>query len=197
MSAYWSILIGAVLVNNFVLSQTLGICPFLGVSKRLGTALGMSGAVVFVMALASLATGAVYKLVLIPHGLQYMQTIVFILVIAGLVQVVEVIMLRFAPPLYKALGIYLPLITTNCAVLGAAVINAKKFDDVTQGYSLLKATVYGTASGVGFALALLLFASIRERLDLAHPPAAMKGTALALVTAGLLAMAFMGFAGLG
>ena len=191
LSQYFALIIGAILVNNFVLSQILGLCPFLGLSKRIDTALGMSGAVIFVMALASAVTAAVNIHVLVRLHLEYMQTIVFILVIAALVQVVEVILQRFAPPLYRALGIYLPLITTNCAVLGAAVISAKK------AHTILQATVFGTASAVGFALALLLFASIRERMELARTPECLRGTAIALITAGILAMAFMGFAGLG
>ncbi len=191
MSEYFGLIIGAILVNNFVLIRFLGICPFLGVSKRLDTALGMSGAVLFVMTLASAVTATINKLVLIPAGLGFMQTIVFILVIASLVQLVEVALQRFAPPLYKALGIYLPLITTNCAVLGVAVLAAKK------SYGIVQTTVFGAASAVGFALALVLFASLREKLELARVPKCMEGTAIALVTAGLLAMAFFGFSGLG
>jgi electron transport complex protein RnfA len=187
----FGLVIGAVLVNNFVLSRFLGICPFLGVSKRLGTALGMAGAVFFVMTLASATTSAVNRLVLLPYDLAYLQTIVFIVVIASLVQLVEIILQRFSPPLYRALGIYLPLITTNCAVLGVAVIAAK------DSYSVLTTTIFGAASALGFALALVLFSSIREKLELAQVPRCLQGTAIALVTAGLLAMAFMGFAGLG
>jgi electron transport complex protein RnfA len=194
---YFALVVGAILVNNFVLSRFLGICPFLGVSKRLDTALGMAGAVVFVMTLASAVTATVNRYVLLPGAplsvgdLTYLQTIVFIVVIAALVQIVEVILQRFSPPLYRALGIYLPLITTNCAVLGAALLSAK------QSYSILKATVFGAASAVGFGLALVLFASLREKLELAQVPECMRGTSIALITAGLLAMAFMGFAGLG
>lgn len=189
--SYIALIVGAVLVNNFVLGQILGICPFLGVSKRMDNAAGMAGAVVFVMALSSLAVAAVNRLVLLPLHLEYLQTIVFILVIAGLVQVLEILLQKHLPALHQGLGIYLPLITTNCAVLGAAVISAK------QGHTLLQATVYGTASGVGFGLALLLFASMRERLDMADVPVCFRGTPIALITAGILAMAFMGFAGLG
>lgn len=185
-----ALIIGAILVNNFVLSRFLGICPFLGVSRQLDTALGMSGAVLFVMTLASLMTASINHIILLRYGLDYLQTIVFILVIAALVQLVEVVLQRFAPPLYRALGIYLPLITTNCAVLGVAVLAAKNH------YGILTTTVFGAASAVGFALALILFASLREKLDLARVPACMQGTAIALVTAGILAMAFMGFAGL-
>ncbi len=191
MREYFALVIGAILVNNFVLNRFLGICPFLGVSRRLDTALGMGGAVIFVMTLASFATSAVYRLVLAPLRIEFMSTIVFILVIAALVQVLEVLLQRLSPGLYRALGIYLPLITTNCAVLGVAVLSVK------SNYGIARATVFGCASAVGFALALVLFASLRERLELAQLPACMKGTAIALVTSGLLAMAFMGFAGLG
>jgi len=188
---YIALIVGAILVNNFVLIRFLGLCPFLGVSRRLKPALGMSGAVLFVMTLASLVTSAVYRFALLPLNLEYLQTIVFILVIASLVQLVEVVVQRFSPPLYQALGIYLPLITTNCAVLGAAVLAVKK------SFTILQSTVFGAASAVGFGLALVLFSSLRERLELAQVPEWMQGTAIALVTAGLLAMAFMGFAGLG
>jgi len=191
MQEYFALVIGAILVNNFVLTRFLGICPFLGVSKRLDTALGMSGAVLFVMTLASMTTGAIYRFILVPRDLVYLRTIVFILVIASLVQLVEIILQRFSPPLYRALGIYLPLITTNCAVLGVAVLAAN------NGYGILKTTVFGAASAVGFGVALILFASLREKLELARVPQCLQGTAIALVTAGLLAMAFMGFAGLG
>jgi electron transport complex protein RnfA len=191
MREYLLLIIGAILVHNFVLTRFLGICPFLGVSKRLDTALGMSGAVLFVLTLASAVTASLNQLVLLPLKLGYMQIVVFILVIAALVQLVEVILQRFAPPLYRALGIYLPLITTNCAVLGAALISAN------QSYSIVKSTVFGAASAVGFGLALVLFSSLREKLDLARVPKSFEGTAIALVTAGILAMAFFGFAGLG
>jgi electron transport complex protein RnfA len=200
MTSEWlAITIGAILVNNFVLSKFLGICPFLGVSKKLDTALGMSGAVIFVMALSSLVMGAIDQLFLQPtswfarttgFNLEFLQTLVFIVVIAGLVQIVEIVMQKFTPPLYRALGIYLPLITTNCAVLGVALINAKAVRGV------LPATVYGTCSAIGFSLALVLFSSIRERLELARVPKAFQGTSIALITAGLLAMAFLGFSGL-
>lgn len=193
------ITIGAILVNNFVLSKILGICPFLGVSKKLDTALGMSGALIFVMTLASFVTSLIFKLVLSNEsyfakltGLQFdfLQTLVFILVIASLVQVVEIIMQKKAPKLYGALGIYLPLITTNCAVLGSAVINAK------ESRGILSSTVFGFCSAIGFALALILFSSIRVKLELAKVPKAFQGTSIALITAGILAMAFMGFSGL-
>jgi len=196
MKEYFSLIVGAVLVNNVVLSRFLGICPFLGVSKKLDTAMGMSGAVIFVMTLASLVTASIYQFILVKDAplcatdLTYLRTIVFILVIAALVQVVEVLLQRLSPSLYRALGIYLPLITTNCAVLGIAV------DATMKNYSITKATCFGTASAVAFSLALVLFSSLREKLDLARVPRCMEGTAIALVTAGLLAMAFMGFSGL-
>ena len=193
---YLELTVGAVLVYNFVLSRFLGICPFLGVSKRLSTAMGMSGAVIFVMTLASFITTLLYRNVLqFSFGgekidLVFLQVLVFILVIAALVQLIEIMLQKLSPVLYQALGIYLPLITTNCAVLGAATISAN------NGYTVLESTVFGFFSGVGFALALLLFASLRERLELATPPEAFKGTPIALVTAGILAMAFVGFSGL-
>ena len=193
---YLELTVGAVLVYNFVLSRFLGICRFLGVSKRLSTAMGMSGAVIFVMTLASFITTLLYRNVLqFSFGgekidLIFLQVLVFILVIAALVQLIEIMLQKLSPVLYQALGIYLPLITTNCAVLGAATISAN------NGYTVMESTVFGFFSGVGFALALLLFASLRERLELATPPEAFKGTPIALVTAGILAMAFVGFSGL-
>ncbi|MBR6374604.1 MAG: electron transport complex subunit RsxA [Victivallales bacterium] len=191
LGEYLSLVVSAILVNNFVLSRILGICPFLGVSKKMDTALGMGGAVVFVMTLSGLVTAIIQHFVLVPMNLGYLRTIVFILVIAALVQIVEVLLQRFSPPLYKALGIFLPLITTNCAVLGSAIICAD------EGYSLIKSTVFCCASAVGFALALVLFASVREKLELAKIPEPFKGPAIALLTASILAMAFTGFAGLG
>ena len=188
---YLSLIIGAILVNNFVLSRILGICPFLGVSKKMDTALGMGGAVIFVMTLSGLVTSIIQHFVLLPLNLAYLRTIIFILVIAALVQIVEVLLQRFSPPLYRALGIFLPLITTNCAVLGSAIICAD------EGYSLIKSTVFCSASAVGFALALILFASVREKLELAKIPEPFKGPAIALLTASVIAMAFTGFAGLG
>lgn len=190
--------IGAILVNNFVLSKFLGICPFLGVSKKIETALGMSGAVIFVMTLASLVTAVIYKYVLLQTfmiggtavHLGFLRILVFIVVIASLVQLVEIILQKFSPPLYQALGIFLPLITTNCAVLGAAELN------VQAGRGILASTLYGFCSALGFTLALVLFASLREKLDLAKVPAALQGTAIGLITAGILAMVFMGFSGL-
>ena len=193
---YLELKVGAVLVYNFVLSRFLGICPFLGVSKRLGTAMGMSGAVIFVMALASCITSVISNYLLhfsignVSVNLDFLRILLFILVIAALVQLLEVMMQKLTPALYRALGIYLPLITTNCAVLGAATINAE------NARSVLDSTIFGAFSGVGFALALLLFASIREKLELAAPPKSFEGTPIALVTAGILAMAFTGFAGL-
>ena len=190
--------VGAILVNNVVLSRILGICPFLGVSKRIETALGMSGAVIFVMTLASFVTALFNRFLVTAtftiHGqtvsLSFTRILLFIVVIAALVQIVEILLKKFSPSLYVSLGIYLPLITTNCAVLGAAELNA----DASRG--LISSTVFGLSTGVGFGLALLLFASIRERLAISRIPKAMQGTAIALVTAGILAMAFMGFSGL-
>ena len=193
---YFELAVGAILVYNFVLSRFLGICPFLGVSKKLSTALGMSSAVITVMTLASAITAVIYKYLLRieiggkVYDLQFLQVLLFILVIAALVQIIEISLQKASPKLYQALGIYLPLITTNCAVLGAATINAN------SGRSVLDATLFGCFSGVGFALALVLFSSLRERLDLAAPPRAFAGTPIALITAGILAMAFIGFSGL-
>ena len=189
MTSLILLVIGAVLVNNFVLSQFLGICPFLGVSKKLETALGMSGAVIFVMTVAAAATWCVDHYVL-GESLAYLQTIAFILVIATLVQVIEMLLKRFMPPLYTALGIYLPLITTNCAVLGVAVMN------VQSKAGFLKSVLFSCSAGVGFALALTIFTGLREKIDRADPPRAFRGVAIALVTASLLSLAFMGFNGL-
>lgn len=185
------ILFSAILVDNFVLSRFLGICPFLGVSNSLKNAMGMSGAVIIVMALATALTWPIYTYALQPYGLGYMQTLLFILVIAALVQVIETIMKKSMPALYQALGIYLPLITTNCAVLGVAVMNAK---EPSRGF--LPSVVFAFAAALGFALALVIFTGLREKLDRADPPRAFKGVAVALVTAGLLSLAFMGFNGL-
>ncbi len=184
------LVISAVLVNNVVLTRFLGICPFLGVSKKTSTAIGMSGAVLFVMVLASIVSWLLYHLVLAPNNLGFLQTIVFILIIAAMVQLVELALQKLSPSLYQALGIFLPLITTNCAVLGVAVMNIQK------DHSLIQTTVFGAASALGFALSLLLFSGIRETLELADTPRAFKGTAIALVTAGILSLGFMGFAGL-
>ncbi len=187
---FFTLFIGAILVNNFVLSKFLGVCPFLGVSKNVKTALGMSGAVTFVMTIASFVAALVYHYILVPFDLGYLQIISFIFIIASLVQILEVVLQKFSPPLYQALGIFLPLITTNCAVLGVALLNAQ------ENLSVVLSTWYGFSSGLGFGLALLLFSSIRERLDLAHPPKSFEGVPIALVTAGILAMVFMGFSGL-
>ena len=189
MEAILGILIAALLSQNFILVKFYGICPFMGVSKKIDTALGMGVAVTFVMALASAACWAV-NLLLINLGLEYMQTVAFILVIATLVQVVEMGLKKFVPALYKALGVFLPLITTNCAVLGVVLVN------VQEGYNFLLSTVNGAAGGLGFTLAIVLFASVRERVDKAEPPECFKGFPIALITAGLLALAFMGFSGL-
>lgn len=190
MLEYLSIIITAVFVNNIVFSQFLGICPFLGVSKRIDSAIGMGMAVTFVMALSTEVTRALHQLVLVPLGLEFIQTIVFILVIALLVQMLEIIMHKISPAMYAALGVYLPLITTNCAVLGVAIIVAQK------DYDLLFSTVYAIATAIGFTLALVLFAGIRERLELVDVPRAMRGLPIALIVAGILAMAFMGFSGI-
>jgi len=184
------ILASAVFVNNFVLARFLGICPFLGVSKKVDTALGMGMAVTFVMTIAAVVTWLIQYLVLIPFGLEYLQTIAFILVIASLVQLVEMIIQKTSPVLYQSLGIFLPLITTNCAVLGLAVLNIQK------DYTFVESIVFAMGAAIGFTLAMVLFAGLRERIDLAPVPRAFRGTAIALVTAGLLSLAFMGFAGL-
>jgi electron transport complex protein RnfA len=205
-SEYLAITVGAILVNNFVLSKFLGICPFLGVSKSLKTALGMSGAVVFVMTLASLVTAVIFNnlmaepLVLngVSVDLRFLKTLVFIVVIASLVQLVEIVLQKLSPSLYQALGIFLPLITTNCAVLGVAMLNATaaEVNPNSVQATWYGATLYGFCSGLGFALALILFSSLRERLDLAQVPTPFKGVSIALITAGILAMVFMGFSGL-
>jgi Na+-translocating ferredoxin:NAD+ oxidoreductase subunit A len=187
---YILIFIGAVFVNNIVLSQFLGICPFLGVSKKIDTAIGMSGAVAFVMTLATIITFIIQKTVLEPYSITFLQTITFILVIASLVQLVEIILKKVSPALYQALGVFLPLITTNCAILGVAIMAIQK--DMT----LLGSVVFAISSAIGFGLALILFAGIREQLNLVSLPRGMKGTPAALLVAGLLAMAFMGFAGI-
>ena len=188
---YWVIFIGAVFVNNIVLSQFLGICPFLGVSNKISTSVGMSGAVLFVMTIATTVTYLLHTYVLVPMGLDYLRTITFILVIAALVQMVEIILKKVSPPLYQALGVFLPLITTNCAVLGVAILALGM-----ENGSLLKAVFFAFSSSVGFALALVVFASIREFLELADLPEGMKGVPINLLVAGLLSLAFLGFAGL-
>ncbi len=184
------IVIGSVLVNNFVMSQFLGICPFLGVSKKTETALGMGMAVTFVMALASLITYFIQAYLLVPLDLEYMQTIAFILVIAVLVQIVEIALKKISLSLYQALGVYLPLITTNCAVLGVALLNTR------EGYNLIESVVNGTSAAIGFTIAIVMFASIRERLAIGNMPKWMDGFPGALITAGLMSLAFQGFSGL-
>lgn len=187
---YVIIIISAIFVNNIVLSQFLGICPFLGVSKKVSTAAGMGGAVTFVMVIATIVTYIIQKAVLDKFGIGFMQTITFILVIASLVQLVEIILKKVSPSLYQALGVFLPLITTNCAILGVAIMTIQK------DYNLMEGVVFAISSALGFALALIIFASLREHLDLMNVPKGMKGIPIALVTAGILAMAFMGFSGL-
>ena len=190
MSEIITVLVGSIFVNNFAMSRFLGICPFLGVSKKLETAFGMGMAVTFVMAMASLVAYIVDAFLHVPLGLEYLQTIAFILVIAVLVQIVEMALKKMMPSLYQALGVYLPLITTNCAVLGVTQLN------VTEGYNLVLSVVNGTASALGYTLAICLFAGIRERLELGNMPKWMDGFVGALITSGLMAVAFNGFAGL-
>lgn len=187
---YLIIIISALIVNNIVLAQFLGICPFLGVSNKVSTAVGMSGAVTFVMVLATVVTYLIQTFILQPLGIGFMQTITFILIIASLVQMVEIIMKKISQPLYQALGIFLPLITTNCAVLGVAILVVKK------NYNLLEGVVFSAANAAGFGLALIILAGIREQLELADVPSAMKGVPVSLITAGILALAFMGFTGI-
>ncbi|MCQ2524881.1 MAG: electron transport complex subunit RsxA [Lachnospiraceae bacterium] len=184
------IALGSALINNVVLSQFLGLCPFLGVSKKIKTALGMGTAVIFVITLSSIVTGLIYKFILDPFGIEYLKTIVFILVIAALVQFVEMFLKRFIPPLYEALGVYLPLITTNCAVLGIALTNVQK------SYSLLEGTVNGFATSVGFTISIVILAGIREKMQYNDVPKPFQGMPIVLVTAGLMAIAFCGFSGL-
>ncbi|MBE6272962.1 MAG: electron transport complex subunit RsxA [Bacteroides sp.] len=186
---YILIFITAIFVNNVVLSQFLGICPFLGVSKKVETATGMGAAVAFVLVIATIVTYLIQHYVLNPFGLQYLQTIAFILVIAALVQMVEIVLKKVSPSLYQALGVFLPLITTNCCILGVAILV------IQNDFDLLTGVVYAFATALGFALAMILFAGIREQLSLVNIPKGMDGMAIALVTAGLLAMAFMGFSG--
>ena len=190
ISRLLAITLAAILANNFIFSQFLGICPFLGVSKKVDTAVGMGFAVTFVMGLASAITWAVYNFILVPLNLEYMQTVAFILVIASLVQFIEMFLQKSMPSLYTALGVYLPLITTNCAVLGVALLN------IQEGYNFIESVVYGITGGIGFLVAIVLFASIRERLVFAEYPKSFEGFPIALVTAGLMALAFMGFSGL-
>ena len=188
--SYFAIIIGAIFVNNVVLAQFLGICPFLGVSSKVETSLGMGAAVTFVMAIAAVVAWLIQTYVLVPLDIVYMQTIVFILVIAALVQMVEIMLKKLSPSLYQALGIFLPLITTNCADLGVVLLN------VQNGYNFIESVVYGITGGLGFLLAIVLFASIRERLVFADYPKCWDGFPIALITAGLMALAFMGFSGL-
>ncbi len=190
MITYLSIFITAIFVNNIVLAQFLGICPFLGVSKKVSTAIGMGAAVTFVMTIATIVTYLLQKYLLDAAGLQFMQTIIFILVIAALVQMVEIILKKVSPPLYQALGVFLPLITTNCAILGVAILVIQK------DYNLMESVVFAISTAIGFTLAMVLFAGIREQLSTTKVPKAMQGIPIALVVAGLLAMAFMGFSGI-
>ncbi len=190
MMTYLAIIITAIFVNNIVFAQFLGICPFIGVSRKLGSAVGMGGAVTFVMTIATTVTWILQNYLLVPLGLQYMQTIVFILVIAALVQMLELILKKIAPALYLALGVFLPLITTNCAVLGVAILVTQK------GFDLMQSVVYAVATAIGFTLALVIFAGIREQLNFTSVPVPFRGVPIALICAGLLAMAFMGFSGM-
>ena len=183
------VFLAAILTENYILNKFLGICPFLGVSKKLNTAVGMSCAVTAVMVIATAVTWPVYTYVLVPNDLSYLQTIVFILIIAALVQLLEIMMRKYMPPLYNALGIYLPLITTNCAVLGVALLN------IQDGYNFVESLVYGITGGIGFTVAILLFSSVRERLEDCDCPKAFRGFPIALLAAGLLALSFMGFSG--
>jgi electron transport complex protein RnfA len=187
---YILIIIGAIFVNNIVLAQFLGICPFMGVSSKVKTAVGMGGAVLFVMTLAVIVTWIIMHYVLIPFEIQYMQTIAYILVIASLVQMVEIILKKMSPALYQALGVFLPLITTNCAILGVAILVIQK------EFNLLKSVIFSIGNAAGFALALIIFAGIREHMDKLNIPEGMKGIPASLVVAGILALAFMGFAGM-
>lgn len=187
---YIIIVISAIFINNILLSQFLGVCPFLGVSNRLSTAFGMTGAVVFVMTLATIVTYLVFTFILIPFDITFLQTISYILIIAALVQMVEIILKKVSPALFQALGVYLPLITTNCAILGVAILVIQK------EFNLLESVVFAAATALGFGLALILFSGIREHLDLVEVPAGIRGVPIALIVAGLLSLAFMGFAGI-
>lgn len=187
---YILIFISAVFINNIVLSQFLGICPFLGVSKKINTALGMTGAVAFVMTVATIFTYVIQKAVLVPFNIQFLQTITFVLIIAALVQLVEIMLKKVSPVLYQTLGVYLPLITTNCVILGVALLAVKK------DLNLVESVVFAISTAIGFGLALILFAGIREQLNMVKLPKSMDGIPAALITAGLLAMAFMGFSGI-
>ena len=197
---YFLIIISAIFVNNVVLAQFLGICPFLGVSSKLNTAIGMSGAVCFVITLATVVTYLINNFLLVPNGLEFLQTISFILVIAALVQTVEIVLKKISPSLYQALGIFLPLITTNCAVLGVAItVVSKEFSfggGAAHLMNLGEATVYALATSLGYGLAMILFAGLREQLDKNDVPASFKGLPIALITVGIMAMAFLGFSGI-
>ncbi len=189
-TSLFAILMGGLLVNNFVLSQFLGICPFLGVSKKLNSAVGMSVAVICVMVLSTVVTWPIYTYLLVPNDLEYLQTIVFILIIAALVQLVEIVLRRYVPPLYQALGIYLPLITTNCAVLGVTILN------IDSGYTFVQSVVNALGAGLGFLLAMVMFAGVRERLESAEIPETMKGLPITLVAASIVSVSFLGFQGM-
>ncbi len=190
LSSLFLIAVGAAVVNNVVLSQFLGICPFLGVSKKTGTAAGMGGAVIFVITIATFVTQLIYRFILVPFSLDYMKTIVFILVIASLVQFVEMFLRKCVPSLYQALGVYLPLITTNCAVLGVAL------NCITYDYTLLESMIYGIFTAVGFFIAIVLMAGLREKIEYNDIPAPFQGTPIVLITAALMSIAFMGFSGM-
>ena len=190
MGEIFIIMFAAVLTENFIFTKFLGICPFLGVSDKPSTALGMGMAVTFVMTISSAVTWIVYYFILVPFDLEYLKTIAFILIIASLVQIIEMFMKKYFTPLYKVLGIFLPLITTNCAVLGAALIN------INNGYNLITAIIYGAFSAIGFTFAIVVFAGVREKIDFASPPKIFEGVPISLVAAGLLAMAFAGFQGI-
>jgi len=187
---YILIIISAIIVNNIVLTQFLGICPFLGVSKKIGTAVGMTGAVTFVIVLSTMATYLIQHYILNPLNIGYLQTIAFILVIAALVQLVEIVLKKVSPALYQALGVYLPLITTNCIILGVAILVVQK------EFNLIEGVVYAASNALGFGLALIIFAGLREQLDIQKTPKMLQGIPIALITAGILAMAFMGFSGI-
>lgn len=184
------LMLSAVLIENFIFSRFLGCCPFLGVSSKPDTALGMGCAVIFVMTISSSATYLIYTYILVPFGLEYLKTIAFILVIAAIVQFIEMFLRKFVPALYNALGIYLPLITTNCAVLGSALLN------IQNGYNFIYSVTFGFSSAVGFTLAIVIFAGVRARIEFAEPPRSFRGIPITLITAGLIAMAFSGFSGM-
>lgn len=190
LSKLFAIIIGSIFINNFILAKFLGTCPFMGVSKKIESSVGMGMAVTFVMTIASSITWIVYNYILKPFKLEYLQIITFILIIASLVQFVEMVIQKSSPNLYKALGVFLPLITTNCAVLGVAILN------IQEGYNFIETTVNGFAGAVGFAIALVILAGIRERLEYSEIPKSFQGIAIVFITAGLLAMAFMGFSGM-